>query len=148
MGSSPYTYIVPYEVDFQRALDALRNREFENGRYNPVMPRLPGLIDERTAPGPGRQHTSIDDAREAAGADGTRSILDIEFVGDEGDIGIARRMTDEELEEYFETTTPTREEILENLSVHYIERGEAVCLPVYDEAGVPVGICFSGYSYD
>ena len=147
MGSSPYTYIVPYEVDFQRALDALRNREFENGRYNPVMPRLPGLIDERTAPGPGRQHRSIDDARAAAGADGTRSILDIVFVGDEGDIGIARRMTDEELEEYFETTTPTRKEILENLPV-YIERGEAVCLPVYNEAGVPVGICFSGYSYD
>jgi hypothetical protein len=108
---------------------------------------LPGLIDERTGRGPGRQHNSIDDAREAAGADGTRSILDIEFVGDEGDVGIARRMTDEELEEYFETTTPTRKEILENLSV-YIERGEAVCLPVYDEAGVPVGICFSGYSYD
>ena len=148
MGSSPYTYIVPYEVDFQRALDALRNREFENGRYNPVMPRLPGLIDERTGRGPGRQHRSIDDAREAAGEDGTRSILDIEFVGDEGDTGIARRMTDEELEEYFETTTPTRKEILENVPVHHIERGEAVCLPVYDEAGIPVGICFRGYSYD
>src|SRR5579885_2939930 len=141
MGASPYTYIVPYEADFQRALDALRNREFESGRYNPVMLRLPSLIDERTARGPGRQHRSIDDAREAAGADGTRSILDIELVGDKGGIGIARRMIDEELEEYFETTTPTRKDILKNLSV-YIERGEAVCLPVYNEAGVPVGICF------
>ncbi len=38
MGSSPYMYLVPYQPNFQRALDELREREFEQGRYNPVMP--------------------------------------------------------------------------------------------------------------
>jgi len=148
MGASLYTYFVPYQRDFQQELDALRQREFEEGRYNPVMFMPPDIVDEHTPHGPGRQHETIDEALEAAETDGTRSILDIESVSDEPGFGVARRLTQEELEDYFETTTPTRAQILENLPTHRIERGEALCLPVYDDNGVPVAICFSGYSCD
>ena len=55
MGSSPYMYLVPYQPNFQRALDELREREFEQGRYNPVMPYPPELVDDTTPLGPGRR---------------------------------------------------------------------------------------------
>jgi hypothetical protein len=130
MGSSPYSYLVHYQPNFQRALDELRAREFEQGRYNPVMPFPPFFVDDTTPPGPGRKHETIDAALEASDADGTRSILDIQRVGNEGDFGVARRLTEEELQEHFGTTTPTREQVLEVMPTEDIERGEALCLPV------------------
>ena len=148
MGSSPYMYLVPYEPNFQRALDELREREFEQGRYNPVMPYPPELVDDTTPLGPGRQHETIEDALCESDADGSRSILDIERVGNEADFGVARRLTEEELQAHFGTTTPTRQQVLEMLPTEDIERGEAVCLTVYDEAGYPVEIFFAGYSCD
>jgi hypothetical protein len=148
MGSHPYVYFVPYRDDFQQALEELREREFAAGRYNPVMMFPPCPVDERTPPGPGAQHDSIQEAMEAADADGTRSILDIEFVGDDPDFGIARRLTDDDLEALFETTTPTRAQVLDVVPMEEVERGEAVCLPFYDSRGQPAGICFAGYSCD
>jgi hypothetical protein len=148
MGSTPYSYLVPYQPNFQRALDELRQREFEQGRCNPVMPFPPDFVDETTPPGPGRQHETIEDALCDSKADGTRSILDIERVGNEADFGVARRLTEEELQEHFGTTTPTRQQILEILPTEDIERGEAVCLTVYDEVGYPVEIFFVGDSCD
>jgi hypothetical protein len=37
MGGHPYWYIVPYESDIDAALHKLKQREFEAGRYNPVI---------------------------------------------------------------------------------------------------------------
>jgi hypothetical protein len=148
MGSSPYSYLVPYQPNFQRALDELRAREFDQGRYNPVMPYPPELVDETTPPGPGRQHETIEDALCETDADGSRSILDIERVGTEADFGVARRLTEEELQAHFGTTTPTREQVLEVMPTEDIERGEAVCLTAYDEVGYPTEIFFAGYSCD
>ena len=148
MGSTPYSYLVPYQPNFQRALDELRAREFEQGRYNPVMPFPPFFVDDTTPPGPGREHETIDEALEASDADGTRSILDIDRVGNEADFGVARRLTEEELQSHFRTTTPTRQQILEIMPTEDIERGEAVCLTVYDEVGYPEEIFFAGYSCD
>jgi hypothetical protein len=148
MGSSPYVYLVPYQPNFQRALDELREREFESGRYHPAVFMPPELVDDRTPPGPGRQHDTIEEALDAADADGTRSILDIDRVGNEDDFGIARRLTEEELEDLFGTATPTREQVLELMPPEDGERGQAVCLPVYDNAGFPVEIFFGGWSCD
>ena len=106
MGSSPYSYLVPYQPNFQRALDELRERDFEQGRYNPVMPYPPELVDDTTPPGPGHEHETIEDALCESDADGSRSILDIERVGNEADFGVARRLTEEELQAHFGTTTP------------------------------------------
>lgn len=148
MGSMAYVYFVTYDPDEQRALDRLRVREFEEGRYYPVLFNVPSIIDERTDSGPKRQHGSVEEAMGAAGANGTRSILDIEMVADEAGFGVARRIGDKELEELFETAEPTRDQIMRDLPLQNVERGQAICLPVFDEAGKAVGLCFAGYSYD
>ena len=36
MGGHPYWYFVPYQENIQEALNALRQREFQAGRYNPA----------------------------------------------------------------------------------------------------------------
>ena len=79
MGAHPYWYFTRYEEDIEAALDKLRQREFEAGRYNPVMPFIEFPIDP-AADSPGPQHRSIQHARAAADTDGTRSILDIEGI--------------------------------------------------------------------
>jgi hypothetical protein len=38
MGAHAYWYFVPYERDIDAALQKLRVREFQAGRYNPTMP--------------------------------------------------------------------------------------------------------------
>lgn len=148
MGSSPYMYLVPYQPNFQRALDELREREFEAGRYNPAMFMPPHLVDDNSPPGPGRQHETIEEAQVEADADGTRSILDIDRVANEPDFGVALRLTEAELQELFGTPTPTREQVLEIMPPEDGERGQAVCLPVYDAVGYAVEIFFGGWSCD
>jgi hypothetical protein len=148
MGASPWICFVPFHLDLDAALDALREREFEAGRYYPAMLMVPDVIDADT-PGPGRQHATIADAAAAAGAEGTKSILDIESVADDPGFGIVCPLTDEQLDIYFETTTPTRRQILADPAMlNHVERGEAVCFPTYDEQGNPVALCFAGYSCD
>ena len=71
MGGHAWTYFVPYQPDILAAMQALRRREFEAGRYNPAV-RFPM---DRNAPSPGAQHDSIEEALTASEADGTRSIL-------------------------------------------------------------------------
>ena len=80
MGAEPWYYFVAYQSNIQRALDALREREFRAGRYNPVVPLLEFPISG-DYPGPGARHASIEAAIEASDADGTRSILDMTRVG-------------------------------------------------------------------
>ena len=84
MGAHPYWYFTAYEADLNAALAKLRRREFEAGRYNPVVPVIAFPIGPASR-SPGAKHRSIDEAREAAAEDGTRSILDIDRVGDEPD---------------------------------------------------------------
>src|SRR5882762_7862350 len=74
MGGHAWTYFVPYQPDILAAMQALRRREFEAGRYNPAV-RFPM---DRNAASPGAQHASIEAALEASDADGTSSILDKE----------------------------------------------------------------------
>ncbi|MBD2731106.1 hypothetical protein H6G96_33525 [Nostoc sp. FACHB-892] len=81
MGAEPYWYYTDYQTDLNLALDTLRKREFQAGRYNPAIPLLDFPITE-SSPSPGAQHSSIEAALEASDADGTRSILDILRVSD------------------------------------------------------------------
>ncbi len=147
MGAHPYWYFTEYNADIDAALQTLRQREFEAGRYNPVIRYVPFPIGA-ASPSPGAQHGSIDEAMDAADADGTRSILDIEHVGNEPDYGVACRLLDDELEYLYETTKPTREMIEANMDFFdSIERGQAIYIVVYRE-GEPHGLLFAGYSYD
>lgn len=147
MGAHPYWYFVPYQRDINKALQELRQREFQAGRYNPVM-RFPEFPVDTRFPSLGAQHKSIEQAIAAADADGTRSILDIESVEDEQDPGVAAPLDDETLETYFETTEPTHEAIEENMDfLEEVERGHCVYIVVYKE-DQPHEIFFAGYSYD
>jgi hypothetical protein len=84
----------------------------------------------------------------ASGADGTRSILDMERIGREPDYGVVVLLPPERLVEWFGTKEPTLEMIESNEDFFEdIERGHGVCVVAYN-AGKPSEICFAGYSYD
>ena len=147
MGGHPYWYFVPYQGDIQQALDALRQREFQAGRYNPAMP-FPHFPPDPNAPGPGAQHRSIEDAFEDADADGTRSILDLMTIGEKPGYGVAAALPPDVLKRYFGTERPDRATVEESDELFEdIERGQGVYVVVYDN-DQPSEIFFAGYSYD
>jgi len=151
MGAHPWFYFVPYQPDLNRALQQLRRREFEAGRYNPAQP-FPVFEPGSESPGPGAQHASIEEALEAADADGTRSILDVESIGEDPnsvESGVAAPIADELLLEWFGTAKPTRQMIEGDLEMilQGIGRGEAVYVIAYED-GKPSEIFLAGYSCD
>ena len=115
MGAEPYFYFVSYQPDITAALQALRHREFQTGRYNPVLPFLIFPIGPQS-PSPGAQHASIEEACEEADADGTRSILDLDRVSEEPDFGAVTPLNERVLRQLYGTTRPTRAMIEENIS--------------------------------
>ncbi len=143
MGGEPWYYFVPYQADINKALQELRQREFTAGRYNPVIPFQPHLAR------PGRaQHTSIEGALEDADADGTRSILDMERIGEKPDYGVVVPLGPEVLRELYDTEHPTREMIEKNMDfLEDIERGQGIYIIVYKDSA-PSEIFFAGYSFD
>jgi hypothetical protein len=153
MGSSLYWYVVPYESDVNSALQKLREREFHAGRYNPVV-EFPHFPVESTSESPGTLHESIEEALDASGADGTRSILDI-MGGVSPDPGfssdpdmMAHPLTDAQLVEFFGTTTPEAATIVGNYKfLDKISRGSGVYI-IMKESGQPREIFFAGYSFD
>ncbi|HEX4348925.1 MAG TPA: hypothetical protein VH251_00985 [Verrucomicrobiae bacterium] len=147
MGAHPYYYFVPYQPDVEAALQDLQESEFEAGRYNPVQP-FPRFPVQLNSAAPGAQHFSIDEAREMAEEDGTRSILDVTGISEEPDFCMAAPFPKEALQRYFGTTQPTREMISKKLAfLASIERGHCVYLTVF-ESGQPSKLFFAGYSFD
>ena len=148
MGAHPWFYVVPYQSDIRNAMLELRESEFRAGRYNPVVP-FP-VTDRRS---PGARHATIDDAREAADADGTRSIVDMDDVSDvpadpdDPQFGIVSRIDSELLLDLYGTTRPTHEMIGDMEFLEEIERGTGVYVVLYKD-DKPSEICFAGYSYD
>ena len=147
MGGHLYYYFVEYQIDIEAALEDLRQREFEAGRYNPAQP-FPRFPIRPDSPAPGAQHESIYEAMEDAGEEGTRSILDIETVSDWPEYGVASPVSEEDLERYFGTTEPTREMVSRKLGfLGSVKRGQCVYFTVF-ESGEPSELFFGGYSYD
>jgi len=132
MGAELWDYFVPYEDDVQAVLEKLKEREFRAGRFN----------------GKKFRPTSIAEARKVASADGTRSILDIDRIGDEPDYGVVVPLSRGQLVELFGTDRPTRAMVEQNRDWYEdIERGQGVYIIVH-ENGNPSEIFFAGYSYD
>lgn len=133
MGAEPWDYFVPYEKNVQAALDKLKKREFQAGRFR-FSEESPSTIEE---------------AREIADADGTGSILDMDRVGEEPDFGVVVPLASERLMELFDTDRPTREMIEANMGEFFeeIERGQGVYIVSYKD-GQPSELFFGGYSYD
>lgn len=134
MGAHPWIYFVPHQANVGKAMLELREREFQAGRYNPAV-----AFPDLNAAAPGAQHASIDEAREEADADGTRSILDIDGVTDappdpdNPSFGVISKLPDAVLQELYDTTQPSRQMLNDLAFFEDVERGE---------------ICFAGYSYD
>ena len=147
MGAHPYYYSVKYQTDIDAALQELRQREFQAGRYNPAVRfiRFPIRAD---SPAPGAKHASIDEAREEAAEDGTRSILDIGGIADEPNFCVAAPLPGDELTRYFCTAQPTNEIVSKNLGfMDAIERGHCIYFTIYND-GKPNELFFAGYSFD
>jgi len=147
MGIHTWVYTVPYENIYD-ALDRLAEREFQAGRYNPAEPWLPTFITADT-PGPGAQHATIEEARVAADMDGTRSILDVDYVSYDGtDIFMMTPVEDDVLIKLYGTTRPTREAVLKDMRfLNGVGRGESVFVVLYADAQ-PAEYLFAGNSLD
>ena len=126
MGGHPYWYFAPYQDDIQLALNSLRQREFQAGRYNPTTP-FPHFPPDLNAPSAGAQHHSIEDAFEDADADGTRSILDLTKIGENPGYGVAAALPPDGLKRYFGTERPDLEMVAESEELFEdIERGQGL----------------------
>jgi hypothetical protein len=164
MGGHPYWYVVPYESDIDAALQKLKQREFEAGRYNPVIRFLEFPIGP-DSPSPGRQHASIEDALESTDADGTRSILDMmrgvlpgPYKTDADPSGMdvpfagVSPLAESDLVELFGSAQPSRETVERQTAERpafweRLMRGTAVYVVLY-ASGEPHEIFFAGISFD
>jgi len=147
MGAEPYWYTVRYKPDIEAALQGLRDQEFQAGRYNPVIPFLDFPIGPNS-PAPGARHASIAAAFNAAGASGTRSILDLGHISEETEMGAVTPLTDDELEELFGTTRPTRKMIEASADLwERLDRFQGLSIVLYKD-DEPDEIYFAGYSCD
>lgn len=125
----------------------IREQEFQAGRYNPVIP-FPGFPIGPISPAPGARHALMADAFKAAGADGTRSIIDLERLSDEPEMGAVTLLKVEVLEQPFGTTRPTREMVEENEELwESFDRFQGVAIVLYSD-DQPDDIDFAGYSCD
>ena len=153
MGGEPYWYVVPYEADINVALQKLRQREFQAGRYNPVISFLDFPIDANS-PSPGPQHASIDEVLDTANEDGTRSILDlaqvspVPFDGSQTPFMTVFPLGESARLDLFGVVNPTRQ-MVENCQDLWedLQRGSGVYVVLYS-GGKPHEIFFAGYSYD
>lgn len=147
MGGHPWFYLVDYEADIDSALQKLRQREFQAGRYNRAV-MFPQFPIGPQSPSPGAKHSSIKEAVEDSEEDGTRSILDMERVSDEPDDCAVAPLSNEDLFQFFGTNRPTQE-LVESSDALFesLERGQGVYIVVYRN-DQPSGIFFVGYSFD
>jgi hypothetical protein len=151
--AAPYWYLVPFEEDLQQVLDALREREFRAGRYNPVMPKLDFAEPKFSRQYRAAQHDSIEDAIMDAGEEGTRSILDIHTLvdhADDADFGVASPLPRAALQELYGTLRPTTKTVRSNKEfLRWAFPAQCIYFPVYDaHADVrPAHVLFAGRAF-
>lgn len=141
MGAEFWRYYAPLRGDVAASLEELRQREFEAGRYH-------------------RSHLHPATIRQAmlnAGADGTRSILDMERTSPSPEPGAVSPVPLASLLAIFGTDRPTRQMVerafrirdsaaLDEL-IEEIGRGEGRYFVLYRD-DEPAEVFFCGYSYD
>lgn len=140
MSSTAWRYFVPYQSDYQAAIDALRAHTFEQGAY------LQPWTDRDHAPLPPPE--SIEEAVQRCGEDGTHSILDIVAFSLIPGPGLACLVSRADRMRIYGTPNPTREDIADHrfALVHTLDLNEARILTVYDEDGAPESLYLEGLS--
>jgi hypothetical protein len=151
MGATPWSYLVDYQPDINAALQTLRQREFESGRYFPAIDYVEFPLSSGY-PGPGAQHASIEAAIEDADASGTQTILDIQEISEERLPGTVSPLEPLELLNVFGTEIPTVDMVEDEDEVpgeifDFIGRGQSVYIVLYKDSQ-PEKLLFVGYSYD
>lgn len=147
MGAHPYFYFVEYQSDIENALRELREREFDAGRYSSAMELVEFPLGP-DSPAPGPKHASIGEVMAQCGASGTRSILDLQFIGKEPELCTAGPLPKEALLGLYGVTEPTHEMVERNMGFFgEIDRGHGIYIVVYKN-GVPNELMFAGYSFD
>lgn len=171
MGATGWKYFAPYDVDHEKALQALRQEVFRQGKYGQsrAMAELAGEFPEELTEDLrtylaslqqaeeeryGGEHgfDTIEELLEAAEEEGTHSILDIEYVSDQPGFAVAWPAPEEVVRETFGTTTPTRADIERAgpwalTQALDLERWQAAYVVVYAD-GQPSEIYFEGVSGD
>lgn len=166
MGATGWDYFTPYQENIEKALQELQQKVLESGKYGPASQFTPELLkqfpqlkasadmlktlDEQVLRefGPIK---SIDDLREAFAEAGTHTIIDIERISTEPNIGIAYPAPRDIIQKIYGTIKPSHGDVeskhgclSETLN---IIRFQAVYLIVY-EKDIPKEIYFEGCSGD
>jgi hypothetical protein len=176
MGASSWSYYTPYQPDIDRALQDLQESVFRSGGYHQREPFWREMsFEEYLPPDPGftdadraeylasfqhlqslQEPTSIETLLEWNGEEATHSILDIDRISLDAQIGAAAPLSDGQLETLFGTSQPTRKIIEQAGAINldsYLQkkagryRGQATYILVYRD-GLPVEVLFTGYSGD
>jgi hypothetical protein len=139
MSNTAWRYVIPYQPDYQAALEALRTQTFQRGAY--FQPWTERSRDLQAAP------QTIEEALERCGPEGSHSILDIVAFSLIPGPGLACLVSHEELRRIYGTTTPTQDDIRDRrfALVHTLEPGQARILIVYDQQQ-PVKLYLEGLS--
>jgi hypothetical protein len=168
MSSFPYFYFTPYQKDINAALQALRQQEFEAGRYGSADSDL--LMSsfqfppDSDSPSPGAQHSSVEEAIKAGGEYGTGSILDIQRVAEEPGFLASFPLPSDWLVRFLGTDKPSRD-LVEQVIIQeeYLEDSDeddvwgelademgagGSCYLIVYEGDEPSEIFFLGYSVD
>lgn len=153
MGGQPWWYSTHFQESLEQALREVQHREFQAGRYGPVMfstlSHLP-IGDDTKARAPGPDHESIEEARqEFQEMDGTMSILDIKGLSETRKTFYISPYPVDYLQKVLCTTQPTGQQVREQANKLFdpIGRAEGRSLIVYKD-GIPDEIMFLGYSAD
>jgi hypothetical protein len=150
MGASDWVYLVPYQADLQAALDGLRRQVFGAGEY--ISPVTWGLAPPESVESLAQQEYYW----EFMGDHGTHTIIDVlEIVPydmGEQEPGTVCAFTDDEYEDFFGSTRPTRPDWerfrSDPLFTEYVAArwtGRAMVLWADD---APSEVAFWGYSGD
>ncbi|MBB4964652.1 hypothetical protein [Saccharothrix violaceirubra] len=137
MAATIWQYVVPYEGDFDAALDRLKAEVFASGRFHWCGGPRPATIAEVWA----------DDIEHECG---THSILDMFRVqppNEKPKSFTVSVVTPEEVEAHLGHSRPTVEfaALLDDLAT---TRWQGRCAVLYDEAGTPTSLRFWGASGD
>jgi hypothetical protein len=140
MSGTAWRYIIPYQPDYQVALDELRATTFARGAY--FQPWTERTLTPTPPP------ASIEEAVERCGEEGTHSILDIVALSLVAGPGLACLVSSRERQRIYGTLTPTEEDIRDHrfALVHTLEPGQARILTIHDEAGEPMKLYIEGLS--
>lgn len=140
MSSTAWRYFIPYQPDYQAALETLRAQTFARGAYfQPWIERSPP-----TLPPP----QSIAEAMARCGAEGSHSILDIVAFSLIPGPGLVCLVPPRELLRLYGTQTPTVQDIDDHrfALVHTLEPDQARILTVYDDQKQPTKLYIEGLS--